>query len=192
MFELPLDLTRRWIDCLQKSAIRLSLVGGEVCAPVIGMAGFIRLWSRAESVALIASGYVEQTRLRVVSWCHEVCGAERAGANSVALERRRSLFLGYGTAFGVFCVAPRGLAVCVGRDQLAGSAIEDVKKSVAIGLRDEMLAASFDHDWNLRGVPVVLVVLGELKIPVELAGVGIERQQRIAVEISSGAPLPSI
>src|SRR5258708_20073052 len=188
MFELPLDLTRRWIDCLQKSAIRLSLVGGEICAAIIGVARFVGLRSGAEGIALIASGYVEQTRLRVISWCHEVCGAERAGANSVALERRRSLFLGYGTAFGVFCVAPRGLAVCVGRDQLAGSAIEDVKKSVAIGLRDEMLAASFDHDLNLHGVPILPPPLLELKIPFVLPAAAIDRHQRIAVKIFPGPP----
>ena len=55
-----------------------------------------------------------------------------------------------------------------------------------------MLAAGIDHYRNLRGIPVMLVVFGELEIPVHLACVRIEREQRIAVEIVSRAPFTAI
>ncbi len=77
------------------------------------------------------------------------------------------------TPLRIFRVAPRRLAVRIRREQLPVRAIDHVEESVAIGLRDQMLAAGIDHDRNLRRVPVVLVVLGELEVPVQLAGIGV-------------------
>src|SRR3984885_13312466 len=55
-----------------------------------------------------------------------------------------------------------------------------------------MLAASLDHHWNLRRIPIMLVVLGELEIPVYGAGVGVQRQQGIAVEVVACPPRAAI
>src|SRR5579872_5180685 len=49
-----------------------------------------------------------------------------------------------------------------------------------------------DEDRNLGGVPVVLIVFSELEIPVQLSGVSVEREQRVAVEVIAGACLPTI
>src|SRR5579863_236074 len=101
-----------------------------------------------------------------------------------------------GPALGVFGVAPGLLAVRGGGNELSGGAIEQVEKSVAVGLRDEVFAAGLARrvyeDRHLGGIPVVLVVFGELEIPVELAGVGIERKQRVTVEVVACAPLTAI
>src|SRR5579859_4645428 len=51
-----------------------------------------------------------------------------------------------------------------------------------------MFVALIDHDGNLRGIPIVFVVPGELEIPFEFAGVRIEGQQGVTVEIVAGAP----
>ncbi len=50
-----------------------------------------------------------------------------------------------------------------------------------------MFFALIDHHGNLRGVLIVLVVPGELEIPFEFAGVRIESQQGVTVEIVTGA-----
>ena len=110
----------------------------------------------------------------------------------MTLERRRSFFVRDGASFGIFRVAPGGLAVRIRRDQFAVRAIDHVEESVAVGLGDQMLTARVDHHRYLRRVPVVLVVLGELEIPVHLAGVGIQREQGIAVEVVACASLAAI
>jgi len=55
-----------------------------------------------------------------------------------------------------------------------------------------MFFVLIDHHRNLRGVVIVLVVLGKLKMPFQLAGVGIESQQGIAVQVVAGASLTAI
>src|SRR5580704_17660912 len=55
-----------------------------------------------------------------------------------------------------------------------------------------MFFALIDHYRNLRGVPIVFVVLGELKIPFEFAGVGIEGEQRVAIKIVARASFAAI
>src|ERR1700674_723946 len=55
-----------------------------------------------------------------------------------------------------------------------------------------MFFALIDHDGNLRGVPIVFVMLGELEIPFELAGVGIESEQRVAIKIVAGSAFAAI
>ena len=64
-----------------------------------------------------------------------------------------------------------GLAVSGRRDQFSVRAIDDVEVSVAIRLRDQMLTARIDHHGNLGRIPVMLIVLGELEIPVDFPGI---------------------
>src|SRR5206468_11860342 len=84
------------------------------------------------------------------------------------------------------------LAVRGSGDQLAGGAIQNVEEAIAIGLYDQVLVSCIEHHRDLRGVPVMLVVLGELEIPFQLAGIGIEGEQGIAVQViarASGAAI---
>ena len=55
-----------------------------------------------------------------------------------------------------------------------------------------MLASGVDDHRHLRRVPVVLVVFGELEIPVHLSRVGVESEQSVAIEIVAGAAFAAI
>src|SRR5579859_3879398 len=55
-----------------------------------------------------------------------------------------------------------------------------------------MFSVALEQYRNLRGVIVMLVVLGELEIPLELAGVRIQRQKRIAIQVIARAALSAI
>src|SRR5260370_25518717 len=111
----------------------------------------------------------------IVGWSHEVRCSQRYRRSRVRFERGRCLFLGDGTAFGILAIAPCNFAVSIRRNQFAGRAINRVEESVAVGLRDQMFAAGIDYHGHLRRVPVMLVMLGELEMPVHLSGVGVER-----------------
>ena len=67
----------------------------------------------------------------------------------------------------------------LGDDHLAGRAIERVVEAVAVGEHHDLARLSADgeigEDRHLGRVPVVHVVRRELVVPLELAGVGVER-----------------
>ena len=92
----------------------------------------------------------------------------------------------------ILSIAPRSPAVRVRGQEPARSAIQDIKETIAVGLSKQVLVAGIYHHWNLRGIPVVLVVPRKLEIPVQFAIVRIQSQKAVAVKISAGSPLPSI
>ena len=190
--EFPFHFAGRGIERAQCAEVRLGFVGRKIGAAVIGVSGFVRLRRGAESVALVARGDIEQSGLRVVGGRIEIRGAQRSGTNGMARERRAGFLFSDGTAFRVFGVAPGLLTVGVGGDEFAGGAIQHIEETVAVGLQNEVLAAGIHEDGDLGCVPVVLVVFGELKIPVELAGIGIQGEQRVAVEVVTGAAFAAI
>src|SRR5579871_1513075 len=138
VLEAPPDLSGGGIDRLQETAIRFGFFRGKISAAVKCVARLVGLGRGREDVALVARGHVEERSLRIVSRRHEVGSTKRAGANGVARERGRRIFAGDGTSGGVFGIAPGLLAVGVGGNQLSIGAVEDVEKSVAVGLRNEM------------------------------------------------------
>src|SRR5581483_1345592 len=75
----------------------------------------------------------------------------------------------------------------LGDQDFAGEAVEDVEEAVAIALQEELagLAAEVgvDKDGRFGGIPIVEVVRGELVIPLELAGGGVERDDGGGVEV---------
>ena len=79
----------------------------------------------------------------------------------------------------------------VAANELAGRAIEHVEKAVAIRPEHELAARSaggrqVDEHGNLHGVVVVIVVRRELEVPLELARVGVERDDAVGVQIVAG------
>ena len=60
MLKLPLDLSRRRVDRLEKSAIGLGLFRWKICAAIVSMANLVRLRRSAENIALIAGRYVKE------------------------------------------------------------------------------------------------------------------------------------
>ena len=156
------------------------------------MARFVRLRRGAENVALLPRGDVEKFGLRIVGRRHPIGGADRAWTNRHARQSWGSFFALEGHAACVFRIAPADFPVGSGREKFAVTAVNHVEKTVAVGLDDEMAIAVVHQHRNLRGVVIVLVVLGELEIPFQLARIRIERKQRIAVEIVAGTAFAAI
>ncbi len=192
MLKLLLDLSGRGIDGFQKSEIRFGFFRREVRAAVEGVTGLVRLWGGAENVALVAGRDVDQSGLRIIGGWHEVRGAKRSGTDRVSFERGFCVLISDRPAISIFRVAPGRLSVGSRRDELAAGAIDYVEVSVAVGLGDQLLFIGIDQDWDLGRVPIMLVVLGELEVPVQLAGVGVEREQGIGVEVVAGASFAAI
>ena len=71
--------------------------------------------------------------------------------------------------------------------QLAVGAVEGVEEAVAVGEEQRLPRHAVDghvgQHRHLRRVPVVHVVRRELVVPLEHAGVGVERDDRVGVEV---------
>jgi len=78
------------------------------------------------------------------------------------------------------------------QDQFFAAPVDDVEKSVAVGLQDQVFFTLIDPSPDLCGVVVMLVMLRKLVMPFESSGVGIERQQGIAVKIVARSPFAAI
>ena len=82
----------------------------------------------------------------------------------------------------------------VAAQELAGLAIEHVEEAVAVGLQHQLARLASDirgpsapgSSWR----PSPTVVGGELEMPLHLAGVGIERDSGIGVEVVALAAAP--
>ena len=76
------------------------------------------------------------------------------------------------------------------RQEPAGRAIEHVEEAVAIGpqhhLRRRAAPVHVDEHRHLHRVVVVAVVGRELVVPLQLAGVGVERDDRVGIEVVAG------
>ena len=92
------------------------------------------------------------------------------------------------------CVYARGPVQLLhkrgGVEEFAIGAVENIKKSVAVGLHQQPTgrAVIFDIDKHRRfiGVIVIEVVRRELEVPFQLPGVGIDRQHARGVKIVAG------
>src|SRR5207249_7208755 len=77
-----------------------------------------------------------------------------------------------------------------GAQEFSVDAVEDVKKTIAVGLNQQMPRAPVErhvhHDGRLRGVVVEQVVGRELEVPLQLAGVRIEGQNAIRIKVVAG------
>ena len=71
--------------------------------------------------------------------------------------------------------------------ELPGVTIQRVHQSIAIGPQHDLHVGAVpihvDQDRHLHRVVVVGVIGGELEVPAQFAGVGIERDDRVGVEI---------
>ena len=125
---------------------------------------------------------------------------EQAGARAVG----RRIPVGAALIAGIGRLVRAGCGVCIGRprsskpliqftltnglpeEELAGRAIEHVEVAVAVGPRITLMPAAVpvvDQHRDLHRVVVVDIVRRELVMPFQLAGVGVERDDRIGVEV---------
>src|SRR2546421_7006870 len=77
------------------------------------------------------------------------------------------------------------------QEQFSVSAIENIKEAVAVSVQDQFAGLALPvrvyQNRRFRGVPVPEIVRSELVIPLELAGLAVQRQKAIGVEIVSDA-----
>jgi hypothetical protein len=70
-------------------------------------------------------------------------------------------------------------------------AIEHVKETIPIRPHHQLARCAvplrIDKDGNLNGVVIVGIVRGELKMPLELPGIRIERYDRIRIQVVARA-----
>src|SRR5262249_60878950 len=129
-------------------------------------------------VTLLRSRHIKEFRLRVVGWRHPVRGPSRSRTNAIPFRSGRSIFGGYRRAARILFPAPGNLGVGIGADELPGAAIDHIEKPVAVGLQNQLLAGflfaargrTVDHDGDLRGGVVVLVVAGRVGKSLDVAG----------------------
>ena len=96
-----------------------------------------------------------------------------------------------GTPLRVEAVEPVRLHVRLALEELAGRAIEHVHHAVAVGPEHHLARLALPLDVgehrHLRGVVVELVVRRELVVPLQLAGVDVERDDAVAIEVVAPA-----
>ena len=116
-----------------------------------------------------------------------------SGQTSVPALGRIGVGLDVRPAVGPDGLGPGRLDERPPRQQLAVGAVERVVEAVAVGEEQRLLAHAVDRRLgqhrHLRGIPVVGVVRGELVVPLEHAGVGVERDHRVGVEVVALAVL---
>ena len=75
--------------------------------------------------------------------------------------------------------------------ELAADAVEDIEEAVAVGPEHHFARLSLPVDVgehrDLHGVPIELVVGRELVVPFQLAGVGVEGDHRVGIQVVAGA-----
>ena len=110
-----------------------------------------------------------------------------SGQTSVPALARVGVGLDDRPAVGADGLGPRRLDERPRGQQLAVGAVERVEEAVAVGEQQRLLAHAVDRRLgqhrHLRRVPVVHVVRRELVVPLERAGVGVERDDRVGVEV---------
>src|SRR5207249_2179358 len=78
---------------------------------------------------------------------------------------------------------PGLLSVWNAAEELTGRAVEDVIKTIPIRDRQQLASFGLEQNGHVRGIPIVQIVRGELKVPAEAAGGGVERDDGTGIQI---------
>ena len=129
----------------------------------------------------------ERARRRIETGLPEVGAASEIGTRHFTLLVRRVTREQHRTAIAPISFAHVVITNGLATISFAVGAIERVVEAVAIGEHHDLagLAANRQvrEDRHFGRIPVVHVVRRELVMPFQLAGVGIERDERIAIEV---------
>src|SRR5258708_23869629 len=158
---------------------------------VVGLTWRKRIWFAEKQIAALKGDYIEKPSVGIVRRRKPIGGPVDAGADKSALRRWHSAGK-YGSAGCVHTCGPVELLhkwrCC---EKFAGDTIENVEKSVAVGLHQKVsgFAALFDIDehWGFVGVKVIQVVRRELEIPLQLSCVRIQGQEASCIKVVAGA-----
>ena len=180
--ELPAQLARRDVERAQR-APGLILIDPDRAAHRAASRRDLRLLGDVGRTGL-ARGDEEQPPRRIERRRHEVGAAPVVGQAA-----RAAVVEDDWPAVGADLARPGRRHERLPQQQLAGLAVEHVEEAVAVGDHDHFPRAALPVDVRLHRhvvrVPVVGVVRRELIVPAQPAGVGVERDEGIRVEVVS-------
>src|SRR5262245_12138128 len=141
----------------------------------------LELFIRHERVALLVAEEVVETGSRAVRGRVPIGPTGAARTDTIALRRWIGVWQNDRPAIGVDLLRPGDLRVRPSEQESTVGAIEDIEKAVAVRDCHQLPRRSgdrlVDQYGRVRGVPVVYVMRGELEVPFQPAGVGIECDQ---------------
>ena len=129
--------------------------------------------------------------MRAIGGGHPVGGAGGTGTDVDSIfggksARENDWFTG-----GVDGLGPVLGGVRFGEEKFSVGAIEDVEEAVAIGVKEKFARLAVEigvqEDGDFGGVPIVEIERSELEIPLEFAGVRVEGDDGIGIEICARA-----
>ena len=78
----------------------------------------------------------------------------------------------------------------LGQKHFAIGPVEHVEEAVAIGVQQQFgrlaLVDGVDQDVGFGGIAILQIVRRELIVPLEIAGLGVERENAVGVEVVAG------
>ena len=186
-----LNVAPHWFIVVQREGQQDFLVVVSLAATrasrIIGLAGFEFPRLQKENVTGVEGHEIEPGILRIVGRRVPVGGSDKTGADARAFGGGLKSAANR-AAFIVNCSGPiEFFDERSSREKRAIGAIEHVEKAVAVRFYNEFspltAESGIDEDGSFDGVVVEQVVRRELEIPFELAGVRIEREDAIGVEV---------
>ena len=186
--ELPFAIARDRIDRAQRAEIHL-IAQAHPTAPGVALAVFERLVVGVVGRTRFAGRHNEQAVRGIVGRRIEIRASAGIGARSRSFLRRHGARHQDGPSFRADALRPCLLHERLRQNHAPVRAIEHVEEAVAVGKQHRLPRLAVDGEvgqhGHLRRIPVVDVVRRELKMPLDLAGVGIERDHRRGVEVVS-------
>ncbi len=140
---------------------------------------------------VVPSGEIEELCKWAIRGCVPVGASLNAGHDEGAFGAGCHAGNLHGAATFVEAGGPGLFDEGFAEEVFAGSAIKDVEEAVAIAPEHGLAGAAFPfevgEDGDLGGVEIEAVVGRELEVPFELAGVRIEGNDAVGVEVVAGA-----
>ena len=143
----------------------------------------IRVLLFHEVRGLFAHGHIHKARQGAEARAEPVGCTVETRVDDSALGRGLRVRQPQRAAFDVQARRPGLSAELRAVEEFAGGAVQHVVKAVAVGDHHKLSIVGVHQHGHVSGIPIVEVVRRELKVPAQLAGVGIKRDQRAGVQI---------
>ncbi len=174
--EVPNHVAGFWIERENASAARLAPANGAGLIPLPLdelLAGFV------EEHAALTRSEIVKPRLRTIRGGLPIVPTAHSRTRAVAFFSGVLTGYGDGAAVRRNAIGPGDFRVRFGLQQFSIGAIEQVEKSIPVGLHERLYRAAIQGHvyWNRirHRVPIVHIVRRELVVPLEFSCVGVER-----------------
>src|SRR5215472_9402805 len=151
-----------------------------------------RLGDGSEQIALLARDHVEEARLRTERRRHPICRARSTRADHFPLLILSSDGKRRGTPIGTNFLCPCHPAELFREDKFPVGAIQQIKKTVAIGMCKQFsrlaIQLQIQKNWDFGRIPIMGISRCELEVPFQFSSICIQGKHAIRVEIVSPTP----